>query len=148
MARRRAAADRAEVEFVCGMVMTGYLRRPPPPERARDAPTLPDPRWLLLRAAPLLGRPLEAPPKALRFCPEAPWLLGMLRLPTRSLPPALDVPGFAPARLVADEAPARLAPALPFRLAPVAGCVRADAPLFCRAADCRVATESPRVVPP
>jgi len=30
---------------------------------------LADPRWLLLRAAPLLGRPLEAPPKALLFRP-------------------------------------------------------------------------------
>jgi len=48
-----------------------YLRRPPPPpERARDAPTLDDPRWLLLRAAPLLGRLLEAPPKALLLRPE------------------------------------------------------------------------------
>jgi hypothetical protein len=46
--------------------MTRYLRRPPPPpDRARDAPTLADPRWLLLRAAPLFGRPLDAPPKAL-----------------------------------------------------------------------------------
>jgi len=47
--------------------MAGYRRRPPPPERARDAPTLDDPRWLLLRAALLLGRLLEAPPKALPF---------------------------------------------------------------------------------
>jgi len=42
----------------------GYLRRPPP-ERPRDAPTLAEPRWLLLRAALLVGRLLEAPPKAL-----------------------------------------------------------------------------------
>ena len=48
--------------------MAGYLRRPPPPlERARDAPTLDDPRWLLLRAALLLGRLLAAPPNALPF---------------------------------------------------------------------------------
>ena len=61
--------NRAEV--VCEFVMAGYLRRPPPPpERAREAPTLAEPRWLLLRAAPLLGRPLEAPPKALPFRPE------------------------------------------------------------------------------
>jgi hypothetical protein len=50
--------------------MADYLRRPPPPERPRDAPTLADPRWLLLRAAPLLGRLLEAPPKALLLRPE------------------------------------------------------------------------------
>jgi hypothetical protein len=50
-----------------------YLRRPPPPpERARDAPTLDDPRWLLLRAALLLGRLLAAPPKALPFRLEYP----------------------------------------------------------------------------
>jgi hypothetical protein len=47
--------------------MASYLRRPPPPERARDPPTLADPRWLLLRAAPLVGRLLEAPLKALPF---------------------------------------------------------------------------------
>jgi hypothetical protein len=48
--------------------MTGYLRRPPPPpERAREAPTLADPRWLLLRAALLFGRLLEAPLNALPF---------------------------------------------------------------------------------
>ena len=60
--------------------MAGYLRRPPPPppERARDAPTLADPRWLLVLAAPLLGRLLEAPPKALPLRLEEPWLLGML----------------------------------------------------------------------
>jgi hypothetical protein len=130
-----------------------YLRRPPPPpERARDAPTLDDPRWLLLRAALLLGRLLAAPPKALPFRLEYPWLLGILRLPTRSplgalvprFAPALFVPGDAPVR----GAPVRLAPALPLRLAPAAGCVRADAPEFCRAFDCRVAIESPRAVPP
>src|SRR5947207_10141070 len=126
MARRRAAVDCAEA--FSGFVMAAYLRRPPPPpDRARDAPTLADPRWLLLRAAPLLGRLLEAPPKALRFRLAAPWLLGILRLPTRSPPPAPDVPRFVPVRLVAAEAPvARFAPALPLRLAPAAGCVRAD----------------------
>jgi hypothetical protein len=140
--------DRAEVEVICGFVMDRYLRRPPPPpERARDAPTLLDPRWLLLRAALLLGRLLAAPPKALPFR-EEPWLLGMLRLPTRSPPPALAVPRFAPTLLVPRDAPARFAPALPLRLALVAGCVRADAPEFCRAADCRVDIESPRAVPP
>jgi len=65
------AVDRAEVEVICGFVIASYLRRPPPPppppERERDAPTLADPRWLLLRAALLLGRLLEAPPKALLF---------------------------------------------------------------------------------
>jgi hypothetical protein len=129
--------------------MALYLRRPPPPppERARDAPTLADPRWLLLPAALLLGRLLEAPPKALPFRLE-PWVLGMLRLPTRS-PPAPAVPRFAPpALLVAADAPARFAPVLPLRLAPVAGCVRAAVPELCRAVACRVATESPRAVPP
>jgi hypothetical protein len=48
-----------------GVVMVRYLRRPPPPERAREPPTLDDPRWLLLRAALLLGRLLEAPLNAL-----------------------------------------------------------------------------------
>ena len=52
----------------------------------------------------------------------------MLRLPTRSAPPALAAPRFAPALFVPGDAPARFAPALPLRLAPVAGCVRADAP--------------------
>jgi hypothetical protein len=66
-ARRRVAIDRADVEDICGFLMARYLRRPPPPERARDAPTLADPRRLLVRAAPLLGRLLEAPPKALPF---------------------------------------------------------------------------------
>src|SRR5687767_3257077 len=58
MARRRVAIDRAEVEVVCGFVMASYLRRPPPPPPpppARDRLTLDDPRWLLLRAALLLG---------------------------------------------------------------------------------------------
>jgi hypothetical protein len=71
----------------------------------------------------------------------------MLRLPTRS-PPAPAVPRFAPALLVPADAPARFAPALPLRLVPAAGCVRADAPEFCRAAACRVDIESPRAVPP
>jgi hypothetical protein len=122
--------------------MARYLRRPPPPpppERERDAPTLADPRWLLLRAALLLGRLLEAPPNALLFRLELLWLLGILRLPTRSPPPALAVPRFAPALLVPGDAPARFAPALPLRLALVDACVRDDAPA------CR---ESPRAVPP
>jgi len=127
--------------------MANYLRRPPPPERARDAPTLADPRWLLLRAAPLLGRLLEAPLKALPFRLE-PWLLGMLRLPTRSPLRALAVPRFAPTLLVPGDAPARFAPVLLLRLALVADGVRAVAPAFCRAAACRVAIESPRAVPP
>jgi hypothetical protein len=112
--------------------MASYLRRPPPPpppDRERDAPTLDDPRWLLLRAAPLFERPLEAPPKALPFRPEEPWPLGMLRSPTRSPPaapepaPAPALPRFAPALLVAGDAPARFVAALPLppRLAPVAG---------------------------
>src|SRR6185436_10161351 len=71
----------------------------------------------------------------------------MLRLPTRS-PPALAVPRFAPALPVRGDAPARFAPALALRLPLVAGCVRADAPEFCRAVACRVAIESPRAVPP
>ena len=102
----------------------------------------------IARAALLLGRLLAAPPKALPFRLEEPWLLGMLRLPTRSPPPALAVPRFAPPLLVPGDAPARFAPAFPYRLAPVAGCVRADAPVFCRAVACRVAIESPRAVPP
>ena len=128
--------------------MARYLRRPPPPERARDAPTLADPRWLLLRAALPLGRLLAAPPKALLFRFEEPGLLGMLRLPTRSLLRGLGVPRFAPAPLVAGDAPARFAPALPLRLAPAAGCGRADAPPLCRAGACRDARESPRAAPP
>src|SRR4051812_50098370 len=52
-ARRCAVVRRAEVEDVCGFIMASYLRRPPPPPPERDAPTLADPRWLLLRAAPL-----------------------------------------------------------------------------------------------
>jgi hypothetical protein len=44
MASRRVAIDRAEVEVICGFFMARYLRRPPPPDRARDAPTLADPR--------------------------------------------------------------------------------------------------------
>jgi hypothetical protein len=61
-------------EVVPGFVMAGYLRRPPPPppERAREAPTLADPRWLLLPAALLLGRLLAAPPKALPLRLEEP----------------------------------------------------------------------------
>jgi len=147
-ARRGVAIDRAAVEVICGFVMATYLRRPPPPERARDPPTLADPRWLLLRAALLLGRLLEAPPKALPFRLELPWVLGILRLPTRSPPAAPAAPRFAPTPLVPGDAPARFAPALPLRLAPVAGCLPADPPEFCRAAACRVAAESPRVVPP
>ena len=75
MARRRVAFDRAEVEVICGFVMASYLRRPPPPPPPpppRDRLTLPDPRWLLLRAALLLGRLLAAPPKALPFRLEEP----------------------------------------------------------------------------
>src|SRR4029450_5888551 len=110
-ARRRVAGGRGEA--IGEFVMASSLRRPPPPpERARDPPTLADPRWLLLRAAPLLGRLLEAPLKALSLRLE-PWLLGMLRLPTRSLLPALAVPRFAPTLLVRGDAPAeRFAPAL------------------------------------
>src|SRR6478609_8672366 len=159
MARRRVVfidIDPAAVEVIRGFVIAGYLRRPPPPERAREAPTLADPRWLLLRAALLLGRLLEAPPKAFPFRLESPSLLGILRLPTRSLPPAPAVPRFAPALLVPGDGrarfalalPLRFAPAVPFRLAPVAGCVRPDELGFCRAVACRVATESPRAVPP
>jgi hypothetical protein len=44
MARRRIASGRPEVEVIRGFVIANYLRRPPPPERARDAPTLADPR--------------------------------------------------------------------------------------------------------
>jgi hypothetical protein len=41
---RRAAVDRAEVvEVVAGFVMVDYLLRPPP-DRARDPPTLDAPR--------------------------------------------------------------------------------------------------------
>src|SRR5436190_10818831 len=138
MARRRAAIERAAVENVCGLVIGGYLRRPPPPERARDAPTLADPRWLLRWAALLLGRLLEAPPKALPFRLEYPWLLGTLRLPTRSARPALAAPRFAPALLVAGDAPARFVPAPLFRVAPPADGVRVDAPGVWRAVACRV----------
>jgi hypothetical protein len=93
-----------------------------------------DPRALLLRAALLVGRLLDAPPNALPLRFE---LLGTLRLPTRSLDP---LPArFAPALLALGDAPVRFAPVLPVRLAP-ADCVRA--------ALCRDATESPRVVPP
>src|SRR5436189_6104327 len=58
MTRRRGAIERAEVEVNRGFVMASYIRRPPqppapppPPERAREPPTLADPRWLLLLAA-------------------------------------------------------------------------------------------------
>jgi hypothetical protein len=68
MARRRVVIDCAEVEAICAFMIASYRRRPPPPpERARDAPTLEAPRWLLLRAALLLGRLLAAPPNALLF---------------------------------------------------------------------------------
>jgi len=68
MAMRRVAMDRAEVETICAFMIASYRRRPPPPlERAREAPTLDAPRWLLLRAALLLGRLLAAPPNALLF---------------------------------------------------------------------------------
>ena len=120
--------------------VTSVVRR----RRLRATP----PRWLLVRAALLLGRLLEAPPKALPFRLELPWLVGTLRLPTRSPPAALAVARFAPALLVRGDAAARFALALPLRLAPAAGCVRADAPEFCRAAACRVDAESPRAVPP
>jgi len=110
--------------------MTSYLRRPPPPpERARDPPTLADPRWLLLRAALLLGRLLAAPLKALPLRLE-PWLLGMLRLPTRSLLPAPAVPRFAPTLLVPGDAPARFAPALPLRFVLLPDCLCAVALVF------------------
>ena len=118
------AMDGGDVEIGCELVMR-YLRLPPP-ERARDAPTLLDPRVLLLRAALLLDRLLEAPPKALPLRLDELGLLGMLRLPTRSL--AVPVPRFAPTLLAAGDAPVRFAPALPVRLAPADGCVRAVAP--------------------
>jgi len=115
------------------MIIADYLR--PPPER--DPPTLDDPRWLLVRAALPLGRLLDAPPKALPLRLEDEGLLGILRLPTRSPPPALVVPRFvpallvprfAPAPVVPADAPERFAPAVPLRPAPLVGCVRAPAP--------------------
>jgi hypothetical protein len=84
---------------------------------------------LLLRAALLVGRLLEAPPKALPLRLDE-LELGMLRLPTRSPPPAL-VP--APLRLLVprlfDPGDARFAPVVP-ALVPVrlAGCARGVSP--------------------
>jgi hypothetical protein len=116
-----------------GLSWLVYLRRPPP-ARAREAPTLADPRLLLLLAALLVGRLLEAPPNALPLRLEPAELLGMLRLPTRSLAlparfvPALVAPRFAPTLPLrpALVVPARFVAALPLRLALAAGCVRAE----------------------
>jgi hypothetical protein len=96
-----------------------------------------DPRWLALLAPLLVGRLLDAPPKALPLRLEE---LGTLRLPTRS-PLPLPVLRFVPRLLELGDAPVRFAPALPVRLAPVAV-------VPCRADACRDATESPRAEPP
>src|SRR5271165_3904465 len=92
------------------------------------------------------------PPNALRLV--ALGVLGTCRLPTRSPPPRLPpmppaprlsrvpAPGPAP-RLAMSRLPAPgLVPRFPI---PPAGCCRA---WFCRALACRLAIESPRVVPP
>src|SRR5271166_6360386 len=107
---------------------------------------LEEPRELLARALlPLM--PLPAPPKALLLVE-----LGVLRtcwLPARSGPVprlAFTLPAFAPPRFCASRVPA-LGP-VPARFEasrPPAGCCRAT---FCRAFACRLAAESPRVVPP
>ena len=105
------------------------------------------PRLLLLRAAPPLVRE-EAPPKALLLLELG--VLGTLRLPTRS-PPALDL---LEPRLLAPVVP-RFAPRLPVlarfpvprSIVPACGRL-AWRETFWRAFAWRLATESPRVVPP
>ena len=120
-------------------VMTAYLRRPPPPEREREAPTLEEPRWLALFAAAPLDRPLDAPPNALLPPAAVAGLLrGMLRLPTRSaapvLPAARFAPGFAARSLAAALPVLRVAPVVPplglplLRFAPEEGVGRAAVP--------------------
>ena len=104
---------------------------------------------------------LDAPPKALLFCVV---FFGTSRLPTRSPPlapprfppppklpePAFDPPRFAPpapvfAGRVLAVPPPRFGVVLPGRLFDPALLLN---PCCCRAFACRLAAESPRVVPP
>lgn len=103
---------------------------------------LKEPRLLLLRAlGPLYPR--VPPPKASRFPPP---LRDKSRLPMRSAPPADLPPKFEAARSL-TPAPAPRLPRLPVegRLAPKLPPSRA---ICWRALACRLARESPRVVPP
>src|SRR5215472_2846356 len=127
----------------CGCaILEIYLRRPPPrpPPPPRDM--LENPRLLLLRAlGPLY--PLEPPPNASRLPPPE---RDRSREPMRSGPPPSDPPlGRDAGRLPSPPPPARL-PAPPEARLP--GRVPPVREICWRALACRLASESPRVVPP